>query len=189
MLNSPVLILDILPKSNASGRPRWEWPTNARSYTGLKGEPVRLDGRLESHQLRSSPSTAGVWYESTRTFRLDATALGPLSDVGEWDGAVAAVVYSALGLGTRWTAVEDVTEVERKKRITAEVVRYYKIDEKQWQYMDYSMYGVPLRGTVTLFLRNRPVATAEAKAVRVWEHDEDARDLHALIFKPFRLRA
>lgn len=187
MLNSPTLLLDILPRSDASVPPPWKWPTNARGSTAMESKPVHLGGQLESHQLRSSPSTAGVWYESTRTFRIDATSLGPLSDIDEWDGAVAAVVYSALGLGSNWPPLDGVTEDDRKKELTAEALRFYAIHKAQWENMDYSMYGVPVKGDLTLFLRNRPVATAKAKAVRVWEHDEDARDLHALVFKPFRL--
>jgi hypothetical protein len=55
--------------------------------------------------------------------------------------------------------------------------------------MDYAIHGVPVRGRLTLSLRNRPVGRAEAMGLRVWEHDEDVRDLHVLVFKPFRIDA
>jgi hypothetical protein len=187
MLNSPTLTIDILPGSSASGSLPWTWPTNARAYRWMPGKAVRLAGRLESHELRSSPSTAGVWYESVRTFRADAASLGPLSEIDEWDGAAAAVVYSTLGLGATWPAVDGVTEAERTKELTTEVIRFYGIDEAQWEDMDYSIRGVPVQGALTLLLRNRPVGTAQARAVRVWEHDEDVRDLHVLFGKPFRI--
>jgi hypothetical protein len=55
--------------------------------------------------------------------------------------------------------------------------------------MDYSIRGVPVSGALTLTLRNQPVARAQAKGLRVSEHDEDVRNLHVLIFKPFPLDA
>jgi hypothetical protein len=53
--------------------------------------------------------------------------------------------------------------------------------------MEYSVRGVPVRATLTLSLRNRPMARAEAMAFRVWEGEEDARELHVLVFKPARI--
>ena len=189
MLNSPRLNIDILPKSDVPGSLPWKWPTNAQSNAGMQRKAMRLVGRLESHALRSFPSTDGVSYESTRRFGLDATSLGSLSSIDEWDGAVAAVAYSALGLGTKRPAVEGITEAEHDKELTAQAKKYYGIDDAQWQDMDYSIRGVPVRAALTLSLRNRAVARAEAMGLRVWEHDEDVRDLHVLVFKPFRLRA
>ena len=189
MLNSPRLNIDVLPRADVPGSRPWKWPTNAQSNTGMQGRAVRLAGRLESHALRSSRSTDGVWYESTRRFGLDATSLGSLSSIDEWDGAEAAVTYSALALGTKRPALESTTEAEQDKELTAQAKQFYGIDEAQWQDMDYSIGGVPVRGALTLSLRNRPVARAQAMGLRVWEYDEDVRDLHVLVFKPFRLGA
>jgi hypothetical protein len=187
MLNSPRLHIDVLPRSAVSGPPRWTWPANAQSNAGMEGNAVHLVGRLESRASRSSPSTDGVWHESTRRFGLDATSLGSLSSIDEWDGAVAAVAYSALGLGTKRPAVDSIAEAEHDKELTAQAKKFYEIDAAQWQEMDYSIRGVPVRGSLTLSLRNRPVARAQAMGLRVWEYDEDVRDLHVLVFRPFRL--
>jgi hypothetical protein len=189
LLNSPRLNVDILPKSAVPTSLPWKWPTNAQRSTGMQGQPVRLVGRLESHTLRSSPSVDGVWHESARRFALDVAALGPLSSIDEWDGAATAVTYSAVGVGTKPGAVEGVTEAQRNKELTAHAKQFYAIDEADWQDMDYSIRGVPVRAALTLSLRNQPVGRAEALALRVWEHDEDVRDLHVLVFKPFRLNA
>lgn len=189
MLNSLRLIIDILPKSAVSGAPPWKWPTDAQRNAGMQGEAVRLVGQLRSHASRSFPSVDGVSYESTRRLSLDATSLGSLASIDEWDGAFAAVVYSTLGLGTQRPAVEGITEAERDKELTAQAKEFYGIDDAQWQDIDYSIRGVPVRGALTLSLRNRSVATADALGLRVWEHDEDARDLHVLVFKPFQLGA
>lgn len=187
MLNSPRLNIDVLPRSDVPGSLPWKWPTNAQSNGGMQGNAVRLVGRLESHASRSFPSTDGAWYESTRRFALGATSLGPLSGIDEWDGAVAAAAYSALGLGTGRPVLESTTEAEHNKKLTAQAKDFYGINDAQWQGMDYSIRGVPVRGALTLSLRNRPVAHAQAMGLREWEHDEDVRDLHVLVFKPFRL--
>jgi hypothetical protein len=110
MLNSPRLIIDILPRSDVSGWLPWKWPTAAQRNTGMQGNAVHLVGRLDSHTARSSPSVDGLWYESSRRFTLETTSLGSLSNIDEWDGAVAAAAYSALGLGAKRPAVEGMTE-------------------------------------------------------------------------------
>jgi hypothetical protein len=186
MLNSPRLIIDILPKSEASGALPWKWPTDAQRNTGMRGEAVRLVGQLQSHASRSFPSVDGLSYQSTRRFSLDASSLGSLASIDEWDSAIVAVAYSALGLGTQRPAVEGITEAERDKEFTMQAKEFYGIDDAQWQDMDYSIRGVPVRGALTLSLRNQSIATADALGLRVWEHDEDVRDLHVLIFEPFR---
>jgi hypothetical protein len=187
MLNSPTLLIDILPKSSAVDPPPWTWPFNAAGYTGMGGKPVRLVGRLESHQLRSHPSTAGIWFESIRTFRVDAASLGPLSSMDGWDGSAVAAVYSTLGLGVQWPPLEGLTDLERRNELTSDAELFYAVSVEDWQDRDYSIQGVPVQGDLALTLRNRPVATAEALGLRAWEHDEDVRDLHVLIFKPFRV--
>jgi hypothetical protein len=189
MLNSPRVNLDILPKSGVTGAIPWKWPTNAQRTAGMQGRGVSLIGRLESHALRSSPSVDGVWYESTRRFAVDTASLGLLTNVDEWDGAVAAATCSALGFGTKPRTVESGTDAERDRTLTADAKKFYEIDDALWRDMDYAIHGVPVRGRLTLSLRNRPVGRAEAMGLRVWEHDEDVRDLHVLVFKPFRIDA
>jgi hypothetical protein len=92
-------------------------------------------------------------------------------------------------LGTTIRGIEGVTRADRDQELTAQAKQFYAIDEADWEGMDYSIRGVPVRAALTLFLRNQPVGRAEAYALRVWEHDEDVRDLHVLVFKPFRLTA
>jgi hypothetical protein len=113
----------------------------------MRGNAVRLAGRLEGRASRSFPSVDGVSYESTRRFGVDATSLGPLSSIDEWDGATAAVAYSTLGLGTKRPTVEGLTEAEHDRELTAQAKEFYGIDDEQWQDMDYSIRGVPVRGT------------------------------------------
>jgi hypothetical protein len=189
MLNSPRLNIDVVPKSDVPASLPWKWPTNAQSNAGMQGRAVRLVGRLESRTLRSSPSTDGVWHESTRRFALEADSFAPLAIIDEWGGAFAAATYSSLGLGTTQPAVEGLTQAERDKELTAQAKNFYAIDDADWRDMDYSIRGVPVRASLTLSLRNQPVARADAMALRVWEHDEDVRDLHVLVFKPFPIDA
>jgi hypothetical protein len=188
MLASITLNLDVLPKSLAGASRQWKWPTNAQRFTGMPDTAVRLDGRLEGHELASAPSTAGIWYESKRRFRFDAKTLGLLSNFDEWDGAVAAVTYSSLGLGVEHPVIDGVDVDEHRRELTKQAEAFYSIDRREWENMDYSITGVPVSAELTLTVRNRVAGKAKAKALHVWEHDEDVRDLQALIFKPFHIQ-
>lgn len=187
MSDSPTLHLDVLPRSAAGNAHQWKWPTSAQRDTGMPTGAVRFIGRLETRSLESNRSTAGVWFQSNRRYRVDATSLGPLSDITEWDEAVAAATFSSLGLGVEPPPVDGIDADQYRQQLTEDAERFYGIKRAQWEDMDYSIVGARVSASLTLTVRNRIAGTAQARALRVWEHDEDARSLHALIFKPFSL--
>jgi hypothetical protein len=191
MLNTPQMRLSVIPRSQVASPLPTEWPVNVLRRSALGEKATTLTGSLVSHSLRSSPSTAGVWFQSVRQFSMEATgSLGVLSDAREWRGAAIEAVYGSHTLGVAPPKIEGVERAQLTKELTDDLRKFYHIDAallEAWSNSDYSLTAVPISGTLVIRIRNEIAGRSRARGARASEHDEDTRQLHVLYFAPFVL--
>jgi hypothetical protein len=138
---------------------------------------IATDQRIAAYQYGSSE---GVSFQQISHFAGFGGQVGPLNTITAWNGATIEVHLTA-----RWP---DLTGVGASTDYELEALkRYYDMAEVLAR-PDYSIRGVPVEAELTLFLKDRPIATSRATLVAVKEYDEDARGLVVGKFRLMRIK-
>lgn len=169
-----------LPKAN-----RWS------SRHLLRDPELEIEANVQNIDHRVHHTVDTVDWTQLSIFSQFTGKLGSFSDPLTWNGASVEAHLTASGVGhSQWPWVKKTSErhlhpseqFEREIGSNAFRRHYGFPSEADLSEGDYSITPLPVTAVLTLYVRDRPVASGRAELAKVWEHDEDVRNLHVFKF-------
>jgi TIR domain len=157
-----------------------KWPFVSPGFQA-RDPPMRLESRSQAVTVDRKVSVDGTWTRSIRVFQQFSGSLGPLADRSLWQGArFEARIESVVPRGTA------VPKPREPAELAARFNAHYRIDERDRDANpDYGINPVPIRAELEMFLGGVFVGKSEGIMARVFEWDEDVRNLHVVYFPAF----
>jgi hypothetical protein len=176
------LTLRALPETKT----RLPFPPNRWSSRHLLGDQgLFLKAREQKVTKKEHRTVDGISYSQTSYFSgFDGNMRG-FSDMTLWNGAIIEVLLTKQDplLVPQLRESLDWNNEPRSVRFEKESFRRsYDITENLEE-DDYYITPLPVHAKLVIYVRERPIATSEAILAKVWEHDEDVRNLIVAKFK------
>jgi hypothetical protein len=159
----------------------------------LERPAMAVRSRTQTISEQSSPSTAGIWVSSVRTFSGFSGTLGAFEDETTWTRAVVEARLTAKAyrdiLSTVVPDNADRQEVLRANRsLDQEFNGLYHINPaERAEWPDYTIEPIPINATIEVFVAGRSIGKSEGILVRLREHDEDVGAKRVIAFPAFRV--
>jgi hypothetical protein len=148
----------------------------------LDGKELLLRAKEQNITQRKHYTVDGIGYQQTSYFSGFEGDIRSFFDMTKWNGALIEVLLTKQdpSLVDKLKASLD-WEPERKHDLE-DLKRRYDVPSNLEE-MDYHITPLPVVARLTIYIRERPIATSEAVLVRAWEHDEDVRGLIVAKFR------
>jgi hypothetical protein len=142
----------------------------------LAGRVLAVTAREQRTVRNQYVSTDGPSFSQTSYFTGFEGEVAELADLSRWNGALVEVLLTEghSSLVTDLAADLIWPEEARRSQPTNEPLRGYASPTAGEEAVpDYSVMPLPVGARMTLYVKDRPVATSEAHLVKTSQHDED----------------
>lgn len=157
----------------------------------LQDPELEIEANVQNIDHRVHQTVDTVDWTQLSIFSQFTGKLGSFSNPLTWNGASVEAHLTASGVAhSQWPWVTQTSrrQLDPSEQFEREIgndnfVRHYGFPSvANLSEEDYSIKPLPVTAVLTLYVRDRPVASSRAKLARVWEHDEDVRNLHVFKF-------
>jgi len=158
----------------------------------LKTPSMAVRSSTQSAAEKSSPSTAGIWIASIRTFTGFSGNIGSLADPKNWSNAAlearfTAHVYADLLKTILPDSAARAEYLSESGSANARFNQLYHVDSTEREaWPDYTVRPLPIRAHLQMLVDGQVVGESTGMLVHLWEHDEDTGNTYVIAFPAFR---
>lgn len=184
--NGETLSIRALPKT----APPITFPINRWSSTHLISDKyLSLKAREQKVTRKEYHSVDGITYEQTSYFSDFEGDIKSFYDIAQWNGAIIDILLTnqdpSLIEGLRKSL--DGEDQQDSGQFDDQSFRQEYDIPKSLEEGDYRIMPLPVHARLIVYLRERPIAVSEATLAKVWERDEDVRNLIVAKFKIIKI--